>query len=353
MRLPKDILNFGLYTKPNFYLCETNKEKICKLETTETKGSFKFNSLSELSFETGRVYNDLITGETQVNPFYDKIEALRLIYVDGIGYFELQGPELISDGISERKSCKAYSSEYTLAQKYLENFRVNMGTVNSIEVMNASSEKNIVPIVLYNPSNPKLSLLHLALEKIYGWKIGHVDPSLQTLSRQFDIDRESVYDFLMNEVCEKFNCYIVFDTIHNTINVYAESLTAKFIGDGNTNTFTISPPFAQIGTVSVDGYKTTRWKYNASTGTLILDDAPESGAHIEIVDGALTEWETDVFVSFDNLAQEANVSYNSDDIKTQLTVTYGDDYDIREINLGMPYITDISYYYTVDWMGQD
>jgi hypothetical protein len=353
VRLPKDILNFGLYTKPNFYLCETNKEKICKLETTETKGSFKFNSMSELSFETARIYNDLITGETRVNPFYNKIEALRLIYIEDIGYFELQGPELISDGISEKKSCKAYSLEYTLAQKYLDNFRVNMGTVDSIEVMNASSDKSIVPIVLYNPSNPKLSLLHLALEKIYGWKIGHVDASLRTLSRQFDIDRESVYDFLMNEVCEKFNCYIVFDTITNTINVYAESLTAKFIGDGHTNTFTISPPFAQIGTVSVDGYKTTRWHYNVSTGALMLDDVPESGAHIEIVDGALTEWETDVFVSFDNLAQEANISYNSDDIKTQLTVTYGDDYDIREINLGMPYITDISYYYTVDWMGQD
>ena len=121
MRLPKDILNVGLYTKPNFFLCQPDKEKICKLETTETKGSFKFNSLSEISFETARVYNDLITGETKVNPYYDLIEALRLIYVEGFGYFELKGPELISDGIQEKKSCSAYSLEYTLAQKYLEN----------------------------------------------------------------------------------------------------------------------------------------------------------------------------------------------------------------------------------------
>jgi len=352
MKLPMDILS-GTYIKPNFYLCETNKEKICKLETTNTKGSFKFNSLSELSFDTARVYNDVISGETKVNPYYNKIEALRLIYVQGFGYFELQGPELISDGIEEKKSCKAYSLEYTLAQKYLENFYVNMGTVESIEVINASSEKDIVPITLYNPNNPKLSLLHLVLEEIYGWRIGHVDTALQTLSRQFEVDRESVYDFLMNEVCEKFNCYIVFDTINNTINVYAESLTAKFIGDGSTNTFIISPPFAEIGTVSVDGYKTTRWQYNISTGELTLEDTPESGAHIEVVDGALTEWDTDVFVSFENLVQEANINYDADSIKTRLTVTYGDDYDIREVNLGLPYLTDISYYYTVDWMGQD
>ena len=157
----------------------------------------------------------------------------------------------------------------------------------------------------------------------------------------------------MNEVCEKFNCYIVFDTINNTINFYAESLTSKFIGDGTTNTFTISPPFTQIGTVSVDGYKTTRWEYDTSTGILTLEDTPESGAHIEVVDGALTEWETDVFVTFDNLSQEIKIEYDADSIKTVLTVTYGEDGDIRETNLGLPYITDLSYYYTVDWMGQD
>ena len=353
MRLPKDILNAGLYTKPNFFLCHTDKEKIGRLETTETKGSFKFNSLSEISFEVARVYNDIISGETRVNPYYDKIEALRLIEVEGFGYFELQGPELISDGIQEKKSCTAYSLEYTLAQKYLEKFYVNRGTTDSIEVINAKSEKDVVPVTLYNPTNPKLSLLHLVLQEIYGWKIGYVDPALKTLSRQFEIDRESVYDFLMNEVCEKFNCYIVFDTINNTINVYAESLTSKFIGDGETNTFTISPPFEQIGTVSVDGYKTTKWAYNVSTGELILEDIPEFGSHIEVIDGALTEWETDVFISFDNLAQEVNISYSADDIKTKLSVTYGDDYDIREVNLGLPYLTDISYYYIVDWMGQD
>ena len=240
-----------------------------------------------------------------------------------------------------------------MSTKYLEDFYINQGTVESLEVLNADNPDNIIPITLYNPNNTKLSLLHLILEKAYGWSIGHVDFSLQTLSRQFEVDRESIYDFLMNEVCEKFNCYIVFDTINNTINVYAESLTSKFIGDGATNVFTISPPFSQIGTVSVDGYKTTRWKYNSTTGALTLEDIPVPGAHVEVVDGALTEWETDVFVTFDNLSQEININYDADSIKTQLTVTYGDDLDIREANMGLPYITDLSYYYTVDWMGQE
>ena len=358
MRLPKDILT-KMATKPNVYLCEVDKTMICKLEVSELQGDFKFNGLSELSFEVGRVYNDMLTGETKVNPYYDKIESLRLIYLEGFGYFELQGPELISDGIKEAKLCKTYSLEYALAQKYLTDFYINKGTTDSLEVLNAPSENNIIPISLYNPTRPQLSLLHLVLDGIYGWKIGHVDKQLQTLSRQFEIDRESIYDFLVNEVCEKFNCYIVFDTINNIINVYAESPTAKFIGDGKTRIFTIndasgSQPFSTIETVSIDGYKTTRYTYSFSNGTgiLTLDDIPESGAMIEVI-GIDSTWETDVYVSFDNLSQEVTVSYDADAIKTQLTVTYGDDQDIREVNLGLPYLVDLSYYYTVDWMGQE
>lgn len=355
MKLPTDLIS-GNYIKPRIFLCEVDKERICQLETTNTSAALKFNSYSELSFEVGRIYNDVVSGDTLVNPHYDKIEALRLIEIDGLGYFEIQGPELISDGIKEAKNVTAYSLEYTLSTKYLSNFIVNTGAHGSVEVTYAESLgdiNNIKPVTLYNQSNHDLSLLHLALKEVYGWKIGHVDASLQTLSRSFEVDRVSVYDFLMNEVCEKFNCYIVFDTINNTINIYAESLTAKFIGDGKTNVFTISPPFSQVGTVSVGGYKTTRWNYNSATGAITLEDVPVSGSHIEIVDGALTEWETDVFVSFDNLSQEINVNYDADSIKTKLTVTYGDDGDIREVNLGLPYLTDISYYYTVEWMGQD
>ena len=353
MRLPKNILS-GTYAKPRIFLCETSKERIGELITTNTSGVFKFNAYSEFSFEVGRTYNNIMTGDSLVNPYYDKIDALRLIEVEGFGYFELQGPELIGDGIKESKSCTAYSLEYTLSQKYLVDFYINTGEIGSVEVTYAeNNNQSVIPVTLYNPSNPQLSLLHLVLEKVYGWKIGHVDSSLTTLGRQFEIDRQSVYDFLMNEVCEKFNCYIVFDTINNTINVYAESATAKFIADGLTRSFTISRPFAKIGTVSIDGYKTTQWEYNSTNGVLTLENIPSSGSRIEVVDGALTEWETDVFVSFENLAHEINIDYDADDIKTVLTVTYGEDNDIRETNLGLPYLTDLSYYYTVDWMGQE
>ena len=359
IQLAKDALT-GNYTKPNIFLCEADKSKICKLETSDTKFSAKFNSYSEISFEVGRVYNDLITGETKIFPYYDKIEALRLIYIENVGYFEIQTPSISGDGIKESKSVTAYSLEYTLSQKYLEDL-YNDGTIGSVESDYIDSlpdgelpENATYPVVtLYNKLEPKLSLLHLVLEKAYGWEIGHVDDSIATKSRQFNIDRESIYDFIMNEICDMFNCYAVFDTINNTVNLYAESLVTKFICDGNTTEFIISPPYQNIGTVSDDGYKTTNYTYDEITGKLVLERAPDAGHTLEIISKDMTLWETDVFVSFDNLSQEVSVDYNADDIKTVLSVKYGEDQNIREVNLGLPYITDLSYYHTPDWMGQE
>lgn len=360
MKLPYNILTKN-YVKPRIFLCETDKTKIGPLETFATQGTFKFNSYSEISFEIARVYNDLMTGETKVNPLYDKVEALRLIYVEGFGYFEIQGPELYSDGIKESKQVTAYSLEYTLSQKYLEDFyTVNgrdewAGSLEDLWQVKNNDYTTIPKIVLYNPDDKDASVLHLILEKIYGWTIGHIDKSLETMSRAFDIDRMSVYDFIMTEICEKFNCYAVFDTINNTINLYAESQTSKFIGDGLTTTFTISPPFSKIGVISVGGYKVSNlsYSYDEITGVLTFNEAPEENEMIEVVDGAMEKWQTDVFVTFENLSQEINISYDAENIKTCLTVTYGDDGTIHEVNLGLPYLIDLSYYYSVDWMGEE
>lgn len=348
MQLPFDLLSES-YVKPKLFLCETDKTRICQLDAIELSGTFTFNTYAELNFTVGRTYINMTTGETEVNPFYDKIQALRLVYLEGFGYFEIQDPEIVSDGLREVKNVTAYGLEYTLSQKYIENLKVNTGDIDDVGV----NSTEVTVITLYNPYSPQTSLLHLALEKIYGWSIGHVDASLATMSRTFDISRTSVYDFLIQDMCEQFNCFVVFNTIENTINVFAESLISKFIGDGKTKKFTVRPIYQQIGTVSVNGYKTTQYTYNNETGVLTLAEAPADEALVEVIDGSQQKWMTDVHITFDNLAQEVNVSYSADDIKTVLTIKGADDLDIREVNMGLPYLTDISYYCTPEWMGKE
>ena len=332
MRLPRDLLS-GTYTKPRLFLCETDKKKICGLETINMSASLKFNAYSELTFTVPRTYTNMTTGETQVNPHYNKIEALRLVYLEGFGYFEIQDPEIVSDGIREVKNITAYSLEYTLAQKYLEGIKINTGEVDSLEVIEAGNGA-IHPITLYNEGKENLSLLHIALEKIYGWKIGHIDNSLKEMGRTFEISRVSVYDFIIQEICDKFNCFAVFDTINNTINLYAESLITKHIGNGVTSSFT--NPYEEISSVTIDGYRTNEYDVVSNPGHIIFNTPPKNGAKIEIIDGSQQKWETDVYVSFDNLVQEVNVSYSADNIKTVLTVKGADDLDIREVNMGLP-----------------
>lgn len=353
MKLPKDLLT-ETYKKPRLFLCEVDKQRICQLETTNTQGSFKFNSYSELSFTVSRTYTNIVTGKTMENPYYDKIEGLRLVELEGFGFFELQDPEDTSDGIQEVKNMNAYSLEYTLSQKYLEELYVNTGENNSIEVVYQNGP--LVPVTLYNTTRPELSLLHIVLEKAYGWKIGHVDVSLQTMSRTFEISRASVYDFIVQDICEKFNCFAVFDTINNTINLYAEASVYKIESLPNT-TNTIQLPsmyrFGAIESITINGYKTIAYQHDTKTGIIIFDNPIEKGSFVEVTDGSQAQWKTDIYVTFDNLAQEVKVSYNTDDIKTVLTIKGAEDLDIREVNMGLPYLIDISYYHNVDWMGQE
>lgn len=261
-------------------LCQTDKTILGGIDPINFNGAFKFNAYHEISFEFDRTYIDYITGEYKVNPLYDYCEAPRLIYVVGFGYFEIQQSGIVTDGIREYKDVVAYSSEFILTSKYLDLFTINYGTTESID-----------GVCLYSTADTSHSLIHLVLEKTNGaWRPGHVDLNLQDLQRSFEIDHQSIYDFLMNDVSDTFKCVFEFDTETNTVNIYDEEAYGK-----NTN----------------------------------------------------------IYITKDNLSQEIHVDYDGDEIKTCLYV-YGDsDIGIREVNLGLPYIMDISYYNTPEWLGQD
>lgn len=201
---------------PTIYLCETDKSLIGAMNVTGLNGTFKFNAYSEITFEFDRIYTDEMTGEEKVNYLYDLCEALRVILVEGYGYFEIQSAEINSDGIREYKSVTANSLEYQLSSKYLRTFIINQGTEGSID-----------GVQLVNQADISKSLAHLVLEGIPNWSIGHVDIELSTLQRSFDIDESTVYDFFMNDIEEAFKCIVIFDTEDCTVNFYNEDTAGE------------------------------------------------------------------------------------------------------------------------------
>lgn len=343
MQLPKDLLS-DTYRAPNVVLCQTNKEKICKLNVTNLEGTFKFNAYSEISFDVPSIYCDIITGETKPTPYYDYVEGLRFVYLEGFGYFQLQDPEIDGNGIQEYKHINAYSLEYSLSQRYLENFIINEGDVGD-------TVGSIDGVVLYNSDDIAHSLIHLVLQKAYGWTVGHIDEELQNQSRSFEIDRQSIYDFIMNDMCETFKCYVEFDTINNKVNIYAENEVERFIGDGKMNSFKLQGDVSADTDITINGHIVTEYKYNQDTKELSFNNIPAQGDIIEVSNEFKHKYDTDVIVSFENLSNDMKVNYSADDIKTVLTVKGADDLDIRNVNFGLPSIMNLDYYCTPEWMG--
>lgn len=364
--IPKDI--FDNPKPPRLFLCTTDKKIINELPSYDETLDGKWGTYSETQFSIDRQYVDVLTGEVKIHPTFDKAEGLRKVYMEGIGYFVIQDPST-NYGEKDSKTLSCFSSEYETANKYLENFRINTGEIDSKEVIALETEhgynytidqnnlyklasgeydpyqsyyimdytdndsytykqiqveedvyleyiqknqdtssqkherlyiKNYPNVRFYWPTRPELSFLHLVFGKIPEWKIGNVDVALWRKERKFDEDRVAVYDFLMNTVQDTFKCVIEWDTITNEVNFYEEA------DDG------------------------------------ITDD-----------DTVQTRWETDVFVSRDNLTNEININYSTDDIKTKLKISGADGLDVREVNLGRNYIMNLGYYHNHDWMGQE
>lgn len=258
---------------PDYVLCKANKERIGVLQCTEKNIDFKFNNLDEINFKTYLYIN----GEK--NPYYDEVEVMKYILLPDIGFFAITSVEVGSEATEfEYKTVTAKSYECLLAQKYLEEFVVNMGSVESID-----------GIQFYNLADKSHSLLHLVLEKCPDWKLGHIDPALMTMQRSFEVSRQDIYSFLNTDVAEAFECFFLFDTLHNTINVYKEDNIGK---------------------------------------------------------------DTNIHISYVNLLKNTNLSCNTDNIKTCLTITGSDDLTVREINMGYDKIYNFDYYNSTEFMSK-
>lgn len=157
------------------------------------KLDLKFNELSELSFDLPAWDGGVRT------PLYDEVTGERLVRIDPYGVFLLTDPQISGDGVSEVKSCTAYSLEYELAGKQL--------------VFGAGTYP------LYDPIGGADSILSMALERTRHWKVGALPASLYGRYRTFGQTDAKVLDFLLDDVQRAYGCIFVFDSFTRTVNV--------------------------------------------------------------------------------------------------------------------------------------
>ena len=223
----------------------------------------KGNNTVSLSFVAYESFN----GEKSA--WYDYLDELMEIFVDGIWFIIKNPPEVNHDGKIESKTIEAESYEIGLQNYDIQRFKVGQGTESSYEMMFQSKYpkekypdkyKNGIPTVkFHNPDEPELSLLHILLhhaglipsKKVIDndgneidnwvdniadspWQIGeidtmprHIDSSGQELenptylpedSYAFDIDNSDLYSVLTQDVSNAFSCIFTFDTVNCKIN---------------------------------------------------------------------------------------------------------------------------------------
>jgi len=134
------------------------------------------------------------------------------------------------------------------------------------------------------------TLLDIILTYLPSWSLGTIDSDLWNLYRTFDVSDNNVYNFMMTDVETAYGCIFTFDTINKTISATA------------------------IENVTIP---------------------------------------TDIYLSYDNLLQNAYLKEIAQELCTKLYVYGSNGLGISSVNpLGGNAIYDFSYYKNLDWMTQ-
>ena len=367
--IDRDFLNSP--KPPTIYLCNTAKKIIGELPASNRSGHFKWNSYSELSFEIPRTYVDMITGETKTHPLYDKTEAPRNILLRDYAYFALQDVDDTSND-GDTKNISAFSLEYTASNKYLTNWHINTGEVDSKEVLYNESVYGID----YNTDK----------DSFYKLASGDFDP-YESYYQQVYTDTDSyTYEQVQIDDATEYAELVKSNSIPDAQpheKLYMKKFPNVQFYNNNPNKKGLSLlhlifeniPEWEIGNVDqslwrkerrfsedrISVYDFIQNNLAETFGCVAVWDSLSGRVHFyeeleddsDVENEATTNFKTDVFISKDNLASEVKVSYSSDEIKTKLVVTGSDDLDIREVNLGRNEIMDLSFYHTEEWMEQD
>lgn len=259
---------FGGMIKPPLDLGEIDAALLNGIPNYDLSGEFYFNEISEISFTSPLYYTDKM-GDRVKSAVYEKLDLYRKVKLSGFGVFEITECNEVSDGVSWVKNITAKSAENEFTRKKVT-LEINQGTETSTD-----------GIKLFDDNDTEHSLMHIVMKKLPHWGYGHIDPTIRTRERSFDVEDRDVYSFLQEDVAKAFGIFFTFDTDREIINIYA----AEDVGE-----------------------------------------------------------DTDVYITAENLAEDIDATANTDDIVTKVRVAGDSNLNVREYNLGQEYIVDISYF---------
>ena len=208
-----DFDKLGMAEKPVLTLAYPQGKELGQLGSYQDLGfDGVLNSYSTITFKY-----PYYGSENKKSNLYDLIESKMLLKAEGLGEYIVTECEETNTGTEHFLQITASTSEVQMCHR-------------KINLLNGTYK-------FYDLLNPENTLLGLVLKYLPTWKIGYVSSELMSKYRTFDIPDSTLYDFLMNEASQTYECMFTFDTIKKEINAYTiEDITKAsdiFIGYGS------------------------------------------------------------------------------------------------------------------------
>ena len=255
------------------YLATPNRRILCALnsvDTSEVSFTGNANDISTVSFTVAQyIEND--RGKRIPSNGYELISRYMKLYITNVGWFILDSPSTHHTGTYEYKEITASSAQVEFNQVPLDQWKVNRGTTDSLEMLVDGNVEEIEGvefakenIKFHNATNPSLSLVDILVSKIPGWKVGYIDNIPKTYESvednkivtttvlladevgTFEVDYQDCYSFMVQDFEKYFNCVVDFDYMNFEVNFYRvenygndTNVTIGFRNVENSNDITI------------------------------------------------------------------------------------------------------------------
>lgn len=206
--------------QPEVWLCHRNYKKICRLDPIDDlKVYVAANAVDEVCFSFHKNNNGI---EFE---YWDQIKDLKIVCVDGFGYFEIAVDVDVKD--DNKKIITGISTDAELAQINIDNFEVN-GEIDRKNDANWDSHGQYIYTSICDTSDTQHSLLHRLINQAPHWKVGTVPLTItdhdqkvspSTVYRTFNFSNTNIYDALQ-EISKELDVVFVFNTVTRAVNMY-------------------------------------------------------------------------------------------------------------------------------------
>ena len=289
---------------PTVVLARRNGEKLGQIDAKNISISDSLNDASEMSF---KVYKYLDSKECVL---WDEIVNFKLVYcVEWNTWFEITVE--LDESNDVVKTVFATELEHAeLGQIMLYNIEINTET-------DIAREDYKKPTVIFDETDPSISLLNRIMEKAPHYEITHVDSSIASIQRTFTFDNTSLYDAFQN-IAEEIQCIFI--------------LQAQSDGDGELRR-------------TVEVYDLQQYCMNCQHRGDFVGNCPECGSS-DVRDGYGDD--TTIFVTADELADSIGFTTDTDAVKNCFKLEGGDDLMTATIRNCNPNGTDYLWYFSDD-----